>query len=297
MDQEHVKLLLETQFMFDGHKRVLILFNEFLIVGKPSKSSQIKVLEKFDLQIVFYELVKGDPCSFMLKTPYGVYQISGKANEIEEWIEKFNDYLPSRARRNPTFGKPIQEITARENASVPTIVTQILEYVEANGGLDTEGLFRISGDVRELGALKELFDNSSDRDLSKYNIHALCGVLKLWLRELPEPLLSFELYDKIVHLERDKPPNALEVYHELIPKVGNHNLPTLEYLIRFLRKLCDNSSVNRMSESNVAIVFGPTLIRAKVETIETTLNSPIVNSAIQALLENVEYLFGSTKDN
>ena len=70
----------------------------------------------------------------------------------------------------------------------------------------------------------------------------------------------------------------------MIPKIGC-NRPTLDYLMRFLSKLCENSTVNKMSASNASIVFGPTLIRARVETIETTLNSPIVNSAVQVLIE------------
>ena len=46
-----------------------------------------------------------------------------------------------------------------------------------------------------------LLDNEGERDLSRYNIHAICGVLKLWLRELPESLMTFDLYDTIVRLE------------------------------------------------------------------------------------------------
>lgn len=55
--------------------------------------------------------------------------------------------------------------------------------------------------------------------------------------------------------------------------------------MHFLGKVCANVSVNKMSETNAAIVFGPTLMRAKVETMATTLNTPIVNSAIQRLIE------------
>jgi len=128
--------------------------------------------------------------------------------------------------------------------------------------------------------------------LSRYNIHAICGVLKLWLRELPESLMTFDLYDTIVRLERDNPDDKLDQYAAMIPKIGC-NRPTLDYLMRFLSKLCENSTVNKMSASNASIVFGPTLIRARVETIETTLNSPIVNSAVQVLIENVDFLFGT----
>eukprot|EP00339_Tiarina_fusa_P002662 CAMPEP_0117012312 /NCGR_PEP_ID=MMETSP0472-20121206/10391_1 /TAXON_ID=693140 ORGANISM="Tiarina fusus, Strain LIS" /NCGR_SAMPLE_ID=MMETSP0472 /ASSEMBLY_ACC=CAM_ASM_000603 /LENGTH=299 /DNA_ID=CAMNT_0004715353 /DNA_START=254 /DNA_END=1153 /DNA_ORIENTATION=+ len=299
MEQEHTKFLLETNFICDNHKRVLLLFNDFFIIGKAHRNGQLKVKEKIELQVVFYETVKTDPTALVLKTPYGVYNLSGTAQDVKTWVEHLEEYLPSR-KRNPTFGRSIKEILEREGTEgeIPSIVTQCLNCIIDQGGLKTEGLFRISGERTEITALKELFDNYSEkeRDLTKYNIHAICGVLKLWFRELPEPLMPFSLYDKIVHLERENPDDKLEQYTtDIMPNLGETR-PTLEYLIRFLRQMCENSAANKMSASNASIVFGPTLVRAKVETIETTLNSPIVNSSVQVLIENFDHLFGTKSD-
>lgn len=202
MEQENTKFLTETQFTCDGHKRTFLLFTDSLIMGKQARNHQIKVKEKIELQVVFYESVKNDPTSFVLKTPYGVHQISGKPEDIVSWLKYLEEFVPSR-KRNPTFGRSIHEILERENCDVPTIVTQCITDISEKDGLATEGLFRISGEQTSINKLKDIFDNNTaqERTLTSYNIHTICGVLKLWLRELPEPLLTFELYDKIVHLE------------------------------------------------------------------------------------------------
>ena len=160
MEQEATRFLLETTFMCNGHKRVFFLFNDSIIIGKAHRGNQIKVKEKTELQVVFYEPVKGDPTAFILKTPLGVNNITGKAEDIQNWMKQLEANLPSR-KRNPTFERPIKEILAREDrvGGVPSIVTQCIETILKQDGLKTEGLFRISGERTEISALKELFDN------------------------------------------------------------------------------------------------------------------------------------------
>lgn len=157
MERDDIKFLLETPFVCNSHKRVFLLFNDSLIIGKLSRNNQIKVVEKLELKIVFYEAPKADPNTFIIKSPYGVYQVSGTSEDIKIWIKALEQNLPSR-KRNPTFGRPLDEILSREACKVPTIVTQCIETIESIGGLDTEGLFRISGESKELSRLREYFD-------------------------------------------------------------------------------------------------------------------------------------------
>lgn len=159
MEKTDLKFLLETPFSCNGHKRVLLLFDDCLMIGKPSRNNQIKITDKIELQVVFYEKSKKEQNTFILKSPYAVYHIYGKSEDVTTWIKAFERYLPSR-KRNPTFGRPITEILTREGSKVPSIVIQCLETIESLGGIDTEGLFRISGESKELQTLKEYFDNS-----------------------------------------------------------------------------------------------------------------------------------------
>jgi Rho GTPase-activating protein 1 len=92
--------------------------------------------------------------------------------------------------------------------SVPPIVTQIIAYLDAKG-LEAEGIFRLSGQASELVALREKIDRGEDVD---FNVevqqpHVVAALLKLWLRELPEPLLTFKLYTTFINtcMQRTRP--------------------------------------------------------------------------------------------
>lgn len=126
----------------------------------------------------------------------------------------------------------------------------------------------------------------SERKLDGYKVHEVACLLKLWLRELPEPLLTFKLYEKLLALEKTVPNSdhkRLEV-KKLIDTIGV-NLPTFKYLIGFLGRVIKNSAINKMTASNVAIVFGPSMLRPQVDTMNTALNSPFVNQALLYILE------------
>lgn len=122
------------------------------------------------------------------------------AEEKEKWMSKF----AALKRKNKTIGLDVESIVKREGTApdgIPSIVTQTIELVEQS--IEVEGIFRISANQNEINSLVEIFDNCApdDRDLSRYSVHAICGILKLWLRSLPEPLLTFKLYDRLVNAE------------------------------------------------------------------------------------------------
>lgn len=140
-------------------------------------------------------------------------------------------------------------------------------------GLYEEGIFRVAGSASKVRRLKGAFDanlvttetlaqaDEHDRD---YDVHVVAGALKCYLRELPEPLLTHILHDQWLeavrqtdHQQRLK---ALWVVVNQLPPV---NLANLRYLVKFLAKLAANSSSNKMSPSNIAIVIAPNLIWAQ----------------------------------
>lgn len=122
----------------------------------------------------------------------------------------------------------------------------------------------------------------------------MADVLKLYFRELPEPLLTHQLYDSAVfdlHKEIENIDNYLSKLSEMMQSLPIVNYCMLKYLVRHLYKVERYSSYNLMGLTNLSIVFGPTLLYPKNEGIEHTLMLPRVYAVIQHLIENYDIIF------
>ncbi|NXJ02044.1 MYO9B protein, partial [Psophia crepitans] len=159
------------------------------------------------------------------------------------------------------FGVCVSSLTSERN-SVPVVMEKLLEYVEMHG-LYTEGIYRKSGSANRMKELKQLLqaDPNSVR-LENYPIHTITGILKQWLRELPDPLMTSAQYNDFLRAvelpEKQEQLCAIYSVLEQLPQ-ANHN--TLERLIFHLVKVALIEDVNRMSPNALAIVFAPCLLR------------------------------------
>ncbi|XP_012509384.1 PREDICTED: rho GTPase-activating protein 44 [Propithecus coquereli] len=201
----------------------------------------------------------------------------------EAWVEK------------PSFGKPLEEhltISGREIAfPIEACVTMLLEC-----GMQEEGLFRVAPSASKLKKLKAALD-CCVVDVQEYSAdpHAIAGALKSYLRELPEPLMTFELYDEWIQAsniqEQDKKLQALWNACEKLPK-ANHN--NIRYLIKFLSKLSEYQDINKMTPSNMAIVLGPNLLWPQAEgnitEMMTTVSLQIVG-IIEPIIQHADWFF------
>ncbi|XP_051024173.1 rho GTPase-activating protein 44 isoform X4 [Acomys russatus] len=201
----------------------------------------------------------------------------------EAWVEK------------PSFGKPLEEhlmISGREIAfPIEACVTMLLEC-----GMQEEGLFRVAPSASKLKKLKAALD-CCVVDVQEYSAdpHAIAGALKSYLRELPEPLMTFELYDEWIQAsniqEQDKRLQALWNACEKLPK-ANHN--NIRYLIKFLSKLSEYQDVNKMTPSNMAIVLGPNLLwpqsEGNITEMMTTVSLQIVG-IIEPIIQHAGWFF------
>ncbi|XP_067164503.1 rho GTPase-activating protein 44 isoform X6 [Apteryx mantelli] len=201
----------------------------------------------------------------------------------EAWIEK------------PSFGKPLEEhlaVSGREIAfPVEACVTMLLEC-----GMQEEGLFRVAPSASKLKKLKAALD-CCVVDVQEYSAdpHAIAGALKSYLRELPEPLMTFELYDEWIQAsniqEQDKRLQALWNACEKLPKANYNNI---RYLIKFLARLTEYQDTNKMTPSNVAIVLGPNLLWPQAEgnitEMMTTVSLQIVG-IIEPLIQHADWFF------
>uniref|UniRef100_A0A8C4EVT9 Rho GTPase-activating protein 17 n=1 Tax=Dicentrarchus labrax TaxID=13489 RepID=A0A8C4EVT9_DICLA len=166
----------------------------------------------------------------------------------------------------PAFGTGLDEHLKRSGREIAlpleACVMMLLET-----GMKEEGLFRIAAGASKLKKLKAALDCSTSQLEEFYSDpHAVAGALKSYLRELPEPLMSYQIYDEWIQAssvsDPDKRLQALWVVCDKLPK---NNKTNLRYLVKFLSKLAQDSEVNKMTPSNIAIVLGPNLLWAKTE--------------------------------
>uniref|UniRef100_A0A8B9GV20 Si:ch211-114m9.1 n=1 Tax=Astyanax mexicanus TaxID=7994 RepID=A0A8B9GV20_ASTMX len=201
----------------------------------------------------------------------------------EAWIEK------------PSYGKPLEEhltLSGREIAfPIEACVTMLLEC-----GMQEEGLFRVAPSASKLKKLKASLD-CGVVDVQEYSAdpHAIAGALKSYLRELPEPLMTSELYEEWIQAsniqDMDKRLQALLNSCEKLP---TDNLNNFRYLIKFLSKLTEYQDSNKMTPGNIAIVLGPNLLwshsEANMTEMMTTVSLQIVG-IIEPIIQHADWFF------
>lgn len=181
--------------------------------------------------------------------------------------KKKGEEVPKRPSKQ-VFGVPLEMAVkvsrAAEGYDLPSVVFRCIEYLDAKDAASEEGIYRLSGSSAVIKGLKERFNNDGDFDIlgSKqyYDVHAVAGLLKLWLRELPNSVLTKELLMDFLHtidlLDRRDRVNELGRLVSMLP-LPNYTL--LRALTAHLIRVVQNSDVNKMTMRNVGIVFSPTL--------------------------------------
>ncbi|XP_062888423.1 si:zfos-588f8.1 isoform X2 [Mobula hypostoma] len=160
------------------------------------------------------------------------------------------------------FGVQVFALTD-ENQTLPMVMEKLLEYVEMHG-LYTEGIYRKSGAANKMKDLRQQLEEDPDSvHLENYHIHAITGVLKQWLRELPVPLMTFDLYgDFLRAIEHPGRQEQVQAVYSVLEQLPSGIFHTLERLIFHLVKVAVLEEMNRMSPNALAIVFAPCILRS-----------------------------------
>lgn len=192
------------------------------------------------------------------------------------------------------FGVPVAVVCEREQAAIPYICEVLLNEIEARG-LDEVGLYRISGSLNNVNALKLAFDNGERPDMNDdrwYDVNTLAGCFKLYLREMPEPLLPLELLPDFVAATTGAQPDlaALRAAADRMP-TPNFNL--MRRLVQHLALVTTHGEENRMHAVNLAIVFSMSLLPPNASSnVSTDLSS--MQTVLKLLILHCEGVFGDT---
>lgn len=181
-------------------------------------------------------------------------------------LSNLSNSTSAQQRLRPIFGVDLATQMGRDNVDVPGILVKCAAAVEAFGK-ENIGIYRLSGTTSKVQRLKAKFDADwtqvdlfeDEEALSDVNI--VSGCLKLWFRELPEPLLTWELYRTFVDAAKVENDRLRHIrLHEVVNQLPDANYSTLKALMGHLDRIRSREHLNQMSASNLAIVFGPTLL-------------------------------------
>jgi hypothetical protein len=178
------------------------------------------------------------------------------------------------------FGCTLESLCLRESSKFPNLVKHCVEYLEKNDLLKFPGIYRLSGSFHSVRKLQYEINHGGIVDFNKISkaekAPIVTSLLKLFLNELPVPLIPAELFTNFLYnLEADK----LSIAVSQLPYCHKE---TLLYLLRHLARVVEYSHVNMMTTSNLAIIFGPTLIGTYgVHAL------PFQQRLIEKLIENV----------
>lgn len=226
--------------------------------------------------------VQPEAASLVIVTP--------SAGERQIWIGKIRRQLELN---NQVFGVPLAALLAADSActtedGIPAIV-QLCTTQLKERALRIEGLFRISPNKHALKLLTQLFNRgliTTDEQMTSFDPNTIAEILKVYFRSLPEPLMTFPLSEELARQDESVP---LDI-PAILARLPAENRRVLDALMAFLNQVCAYSKFNRMTPGNVAIVFGPNLIREQVESFESSMRMPRILAAVEALVNHYQLL-------
>ncbi|XP_062376741.1 rho GTPase-activating protein 12b isoform X2 [Sardina pilchardus] len=197
--------------------------------------------------------------------------------------------------KDQVFGCSLSSLCQRENSTVPSFVRMCIDHVEKTG-LSIDGLYRVSGNLAVIQKLRFAInhDETVELDDSKWeDIHVTTGALKMFFRELPEPLFTYASFNDFVNaIKSPDYQQRVGSVRDLIRQLPRPNQDTMQTLFKHLKRVIDHGDENRMTSQSVAIVFGPTLLRPEAESGNMAVHMVYQNQIVELVLLEQESIFG-----
>ncbi|XP_068623605.1 beta-chimaerin [Battus philenor] len=204
-----------------------------------------------------------------------------------------NHCLPDLKKLRGVFGIDLTTLLNAHSSTLPFVVKKCVNEIETRG-MDSEGIYRVSGFADEIEALKMAFDKDGEAtDLSVYsNINVIAGTLKLYLRLLPVPLITYEVHPKLVNAIQMKTTAAqVTSLRECLDLLPPAHFNCLQYMVQHLHRVSQLADLNKMSAHNLSTVFAPTLVATPPAITDLAFEI----RALQALIEFCPQIYYGNK--
>uniref|UniRef100_A0A8C5UFC2 Rho GTPase-activating protein 27 n=1 Tax=Malurus cyaneus samueli TaxID=2593467 RepID=A0A8C5UFC2_9PASS len=218
-------------------------------------------------------------------------------NKLRKFLQRRPTLQSLRERgyiKDQVFGCSLLALCERERGTVPHFVLQCIQTVERRG-LDIDGLYRVSGNLATIQKLRYKVEHDEQLDLDDgrwEDIHVVTGALKLFLRELPEPLVPFSHFDKFIAAIKIQDLSLRgRCIRDLVLSLPPAHHDTMKVLFRHLCRVVEHKDKNRMSVQSMAIVFGPTLLRPASEEGNMAVHMVFQNQVVEHILNHYGAIF------
>lgn len=223
--------------------------------------------------------------------------MAGRHSEVEKWMKAFSHmtWMPFTGVFGQTLENTILYERRHGERVAPMIVEQCVSFIRS-WGLHEVGLFHQPGHVHLVKELQEAFDSGEKFTFDSHtDVHTVASLLQLYLQKLPEPVVPFSKYADLLVcgtlLLEDREKGIHELKRQLadLPSI---NLNLLLYICRFLDEVQSHSTVNKMDVQNLAAVFGPNVLRPKLEEPDETKRGPaLVQQLMSVMISEHDKLF------
>nr|XP_020473610.1 rho GTPase-activating protein 15 [Monopterus albus] len=226
---------------------------------------------------------------------------SADKNGVRNRLKKFITRRPSMKTlqekgliKDRVFGCHLSTLCKREGTTVPKFVQICLDAVEKRG-LEVDGIYRVSGNLATIQKLRFIVDEEEDLHLDHSqweDIHVVTGALKMFFRELPEPLFPFRFFQPFVEAIKIKESkHKIQVVKKLIVELPKPNQDTMKLLFSHLHRVLGFSRKNLMSTQGLGIVFGPTLMWPELDIGNLAINMVYQNQIVEFILMECQEIF------
>ncbi|XP_047667143.1 rho GTPase-activating protein 21-like isoform X4 [Tachysurus fulvidraco] len=196
-----------------------------------------------------------------------------------------------------TFGVRLDDCPpAHTNRFVPLIVEVCCKLVEERG-LEYTGIYRVPGNNAAISSMQEELNRGVgqiDVQEDKWkDLNVISSLLKSFFRKLPDPLFTNEKYADFIDANRTEDPvERLKVLKKLLHELPDHHYETLKFLSAHLKTVAENSEKNKMEPRNLAIVFGPTLVRTSEDNMtHMVTHMPDQYKIVETLIQHYDWFF------
>uniref|UniRef100_A0A8C2L128 Rho GTPase activating protein 23a n=1 Tax=Cyprinus carpio TaxID=7962 RepID=A0A8C2L128_CYPCA len=194
------------------------------------------------------------------------------------------------------FGVRLEDCQpATNNKFIPLIVEICCGLVE-DMGLEYTGIYRVPGNNAVVSSLQEHLNKGGDINIAEekwQDLNVISSLLKSFFRKLPEPLFTDDKYSDFIEANRmDNASDRLRTMKKLIRDLPDYYFHTLKFLIGHLKTVADHSEKNKMEPRNLALVFGPTLVRTSEDNMtDMVTHMPDRYKIVETLIQHHAWFF------